>query len=33
MKDKNVNAAISKIADFLGCGTPMTSPDKPISVV
>ena len=32
-KDKNVNVAISKIADFLGCGTPMTSLDKPISVV
>jgi predicted nuclease with TOPRIM domain len=32
-RDKNLGAAISKIADVLGCGTPVTSPDKPISVV
>ncbi len=32
-RDKNLGAAISKIADVLGYGTPVTSPDKPISVV
>ena len=32
-RDKNLDAAINKIADALGCGAPMTSSDKPISVV
>ena len=32
-KDKNLDAVLGKIADVLACDTPMTSPDKPISVV
>ena len=32
-KDKNLDAALGKIADVLACDTPMTSPDKPISAV
>ena len=32
-RDKILGATINKMSDALGCGAPMTSPDKPISVV
>jgi hypothetical protein len=32
-KHKNLDAALDKISDVLACDTPMTSPNKPISVV
>jgi hypothetical protein len=32
-RDKILGAAINKMAEGLGCGAPMTSPDNPISVV
>ena len=32
-RDKILGTAINKMSDALGCGAPMTSPDKPISVV
>jgi hypothetical protein len=32
-RDKILGAAINKLSDAVGCGAPMTSPDKPISVV
>jgi hypothetical protein len=32
-RDKILGVVINKMSDALGCGAPMTSPDKPISVV